>query len=197
MADQLSGRPEDHAEVRKNVVQYMRDHKNEFEEAIVPDLFIRQSKRRKTFKYAYSNVDAVVTEDDCNRTFEKHLSKMAKDGIYGDEIEVRAFSMAYNMDVWRFQSDRSSYTRPVEDMGLTQRPVAYIAHHVIPLDRSQDLITDINFSQRTNTGVPSEILADLSLALQTSSLIHQPRIPRTGAQFGRTRSRPSCNACHI
>ncbi|KAJ9627829.1 hypothetical protein H2203_003047 [Taxawa tesnikishii (nom. ined.)] len=70
---------------------------------------------------------ATPSEADIDRVFESHLQSMAKGGTYGDNMEISAFSSAFDVDVKIYQRD---FAYMVSGGGPDkQRDVAHIAYH--------------------------------------------------------------------
>lgn len=128
-SDQLYGDQSKHAEIRKNVCQFMRENPTDFIPFITVDQGQRRNPKRKNAG-AYSSQYSldIPTEEQVNRAWEDHLKRMAQNGTYGDNLEIRAFGQAYNMDVKIFRFEKILYQRAAED-GVV-RPIAYIALHV-------------------------------------------------------------------
>lgn len=109
----------------------MREHASYYKQFIDvhPGGGIRRNPKRKNAG-AYSSPANYVppSEADIDRVFESHLQSMARGGTYGDNMEITAFSCAYNVDVKIYQRDFAyMVTGSGDDL---QRPVAHIAYHL-------------------------------------------------------------------
>jgi len=67
------------------------------------------------------------TEEQINKAWEEHLERMSHGGTYGDNMEIRAFAKAFNVDVKIYNHGNSYYVK-AEEHGT--RPVVHIAYHV-------------------------------------------------------------------
>lgn len=131
LSDQLFGHQNNHFEIRETVINYMRNNRNEFIHFVVVDGTRRNPKRKTTTASSTSSFSfSAATDDEQSRAYEDHLKTMARGGTYGDNLEIIAFSKAYDTDVKIFNSSGAYYVRAVDDNGAEQRPVAYIAYHV-------------------------------------------------------------------
>jgi OTU domain-containing protein 3 len=90
----------------------------------------RRNPKRKTTK-AYSSAQAVieVSPEELDRVFESHLQQMAKGGTYGDNMEISAFSNAYDVDVKIYQRDFAYVVSP-NFGGDGEKDMVHIAYHV-------------------------------------------------------------------
>lgn len=109
----------------------MKDHAEYYKQFIDvhPGGGIRRNPKRKNAG-AYSSPPNYVppSEADIDRVFESHLQSMARGGTYGDNMEITAFSSAYDVDVKVYQRDFAyMMTGGGPD---SQRPVAHIAYHL-------------------------------------------------------------------
>lgn len=76
-----------------------------------------------------------------NQAFESHLQKMARGGTYGDNMELSAFSEAFNVDIRIYQRDLT-YLVSTKPEGKVL-PVLHIAYHVRELSENPiDSVTD-------------------------------------------------------
>jgi OTU domain-containing protein 3 len=129
LSDQIFGDQSKHREIRMNVIQHMRENPDNFK----PFITVGQGQRRNPKRKNTGALSARFsfqpsTDEQTERAWEEHLERMAQGGTYGDNMEIRAFTEAYNTDVKIFQYDIAYYVRAKDD-GAT-RPVAYIAYHV-------------------------------------------------------------------
>ena len=125
LSDQVYGDPSRHKEIRSVAIDYMRNHPNDFKPFITVDGERRNPKRKVT--RSTSKIEA-ATKQQTERAWEEHLRKMNKGGIWGDHLEITAFTRAYDHDVQIFESDKTLYHRARDDKVV--RPIAYIAYHV-------------------------------------------------------------------
>lgn len=131
LSDQLYGHQNEHAAIRLRVINYMRDNAAYYKQFIDvhPGGGIRRNPKRKNAG-AYSSPANIAppSEADIDRVFESHLQSMARGGTYGDNMEITAFSSAFDVDVKIYQRDFAyMVTGGGEDGG---RPVAHIAYHI-------------------------------------------------------------------
>lgn len=131
LSDQLYGHQNEHPTIRSRVIKYMREHSAYYKQFIDvhPGGGIRRNPKRKNAG-AYSSPANYVppSEEDINRVFESHLQNMARGGTYGDNMEITAFSSAYEVDVKIYQRDFAYMVTASGDEG--HRPVAHIAYHL-------------------------------------------------------------------
>jgi len=109
----------------------MRQHAQYYKQFIdvQPGGGVRRNPKRKNAGAFSSPANALPpSEADIDRVFESHLNSMARGGTYGDNMEISAFSSAFDVDVKIYQRDfaymvsGSGHDRP--------RDVAHIAYHV-------------------------------------------------------------------
>lgn len=134
-----------HGELRSNTIDYMRVHGDYYKQFIEvhPGGGTRRNPKRKNaggFSTRFSHVSATAEEID--RTFESHLRQMARGGTYGDNMEIAAFSAAYNVDVKIYRRDFAYVVSDKAGGRNADGPantVVHIAHHVShPLDAVRD-----------------------------------------------------------
>jgi OTU domain-containing protein 3 len=133
LSDQLYGDQNQHAAIRSRVIAYMRENADYYKQFIDvhPGGGIRRNPKRKNAgTYSSSTAQtAPPSEADIDRVFESHLQSMARGGTYGDNMEITAFSSAYDVDVKIYQRDFAyMVTGHAGDDG--HRPVAHIAYHL-------------------------------------------------------------------
>ncbi|EMC91719.1 hypothetical protein BAUCODRAFT_79130, partial [Baudoinia panamericana UAMH 10762] len=132
LSDQLYGHQNQHAAIRSRVIDYMREHATYYKQFIDvhPGGGIRRNPKRKNAG-AYSTPANIPppTEADIDRVFESHLLSMAQGGTYGDNMEITAFSSAYDVDVKIYQRD-FAYMVTGGGPEYRARPVAHIAYHM-------------------------------------------------------------------
>ncbi|KAI5195271.1 cysteine proteinase [Aureobasidium subglaciale] len=129
LSDQLYGHQKEHQVIRSRVIGYMREHADYYKQFIdaQPGGGTRRNPKRKNVG-SFSAVAAAPSEADIDHTFQNHLERMAKGGTYGDNMEISAFSSAYNVDVKIYQRDFAYMISGSGDDG--ERDVAHIAYHV-------------------------------------------------------------------
>ena len=88
----------------------------------------RNPKRKNAGGYSSASSMVMPTEEEIERVFEAHLLEMAKGGTYGDNMELSAFSSAFQMDVKIYRHDYAYVVSPAEP-GPSNGTV-YIAYHV-------------------------------------------------------------------
>lgn len=107
----------------------MREHADYYKQFIdaQPGGGTRRNPKRKNVG-SFSAVAAAPSEADIDHTFQNHLGRMAKGGTYGDNMEISAFSSAYNVDVKIYQRD---FAYMISGSGHDHdRETAHIAYHV-------------------------------------------------------------------
>lgn len=112
----------------------MRDHAAYYKQFIDvnPGGGTRRNPKRKNAGAFNSPANIPVpSEADIDKVFEGHLDVMARGGTYGDNMEITAFSSAFQVDVKIYQRD---FAYMVSGAGNTSdqkdRPVAHIAYHM-------------------------------------------------------------------
>lgn len=88
----------------------------------------RNPKRKNAGAYSSPANFTPPTSADIDRVFDSHLLSMARGGTYGDNMEITAFSSAFDYDVKIYQRD-FAYMVSGSQGGDTSRPVAHIAYH--------------------------------------------------------------------
>jgi hypothetical protein len=131
LSDQLYGNPDHQAEFRAMAVEYERNHKELFMGFLAAKEgggTRRQPKRKNAGGYSTSVDHGSASEKARELQFSNHLSAMAKNGTYADEMEILALAKALGVDIKVYlASTNTSYAGGDEDEA---RPVAYIAYHV-------------------------------------------------------------------
>ncbi|KAK5165067.1 uncharacterized protein LTR77_009164 [Saxophila tyrrhenica] len=130
LSDQIYGDQNQHSAIRARVIEYMREHGDYYKQFIDvnPGGGIRRNPKRKNAG-AYSSPANYVppSADEIDRVFQSHLQTMARGGVYGDNMEISAFSSAFSIDVKIYQRD-FAYMISGSGDGV-QRQVAHIAYH--------------------------------------------------------------------
>ena len=131
LSDQLYGHQDEHQAIRARVIEYMRENADYYKQFIDvhPGGGLRRNPKRKNAG-AYSTQAAFTppSAEDVDRVFESHLQNMAKGGTYGDNMEISAFTSAFDVDVKIYQRDFCYVISHGSDHG--PRKVAHIAYHV-------------------------------------------------------------------
>lgn len=132
LSDQLYGTQNEHGAIRSRVIEYMREHQDYYKQFI--DVhpgggYRRNPKRKNAGGYSSPANFVPPSEADIDRVFENHLQNMAKGGTWGDNMEITAFSFAYDYNVQIYMRDFSYMISPVPGEDGT-KPVAHIAYHL-------------------------------------------------------------------
>lgn len=85
----------------------------------------RNPKRKNAGSFSTKSEAPSTAEVDA--VFEGHLTRMAKGGTYGDNMEIVAFSEAFNVNVIIYKKDVAFVIK--NDEACREKTV-YIAHHV-------------------------------------------------------------------
>ncbi|ESZ95369.1 hypothetical protein SBOR_4225 [Sclerotinia borealis F-4128] len=97
LSDQLYGHDENHLGIRREVVEYMRTHPDEFKPFFSVGPQRRYPKRRGA---AAGHVDTQEASDtELEKVFQAHLKKMSRPREWGTQSEVTAFVKAFKVDV--------------------------------------------------------------------------------------------------
>jgi hypothetical protein len=116
------------------VVEYMREHASYYKQFIAAnhvngDEPRRNPKRKNAGAYLSAATPAPPpSAEDIEGAFQRHVVRMAEDGVYGGNMEIHAFSAAYDVDVVVYQK-RGSIPVSAEGTGVGRR-TAYLAYHV-------------------------------------------------------------------
>lgn len=105
----------------------MRQHADYYKQFVdvYPGGGTRRNPKRKST--AASSTFESPSQADVDRVFESHLNSMAQGGTYGDNMEITAFSRAFNVNVKIYQRDVAfMVTGGLDSPG----GVAHIAYHV-------------------------------------------------------------------
>jgi OTU-like cysteine protease len=92
LSDQLYDTTERHDEIRQTVVWYLRSNREQFEPFVPLDIddLVRSQPSTRSSRSRGLRVDDA---------YEAYLENMAKPKTWGGEVEIRAFSEAYDKDV--------------------------------------------------------------------------------------------------
>ncbi|GAB7343101.1 hypothetical protein MBLNU457_1179t2 [Dothideomycetes sp. NU457] len=133
LSDQLYGHQGEHHNIRAQVIDYMREHGDYYKQFIdvQPGGGVRRNPKRKNAGTCTAPVTVTPpSQADIDRVFESHLQSMARGGTYGDNMEISAFSSAYNVDVKIYQRDFAYMVSGSDTEGEKKRAVAHIAYHM-------------------------------------------------------------------
>ena len=120
-----------HSQLRASTVDHMRDHSSYYKQFIDvhPGGGVRRNPKRKNAgAYSTSFTARQPTQEEIDKVFESHLSQMAKGGAYGDNMEISAFSTAFNVDIKIYQREFAYVVSAQGSEG--DRPMMHIAYHV-------------------------------------------------------------------
>lgn len=112
----------------------MRDHADYYKQFIDvhPGGGLRRNPKRKNAGSYSSYINAASpTPDEVDKVFEDHVQRMARGGTYGDNMEITAFSSAFEVDVKIYQRD-FAYMVTNGDVDCPKN-TAHIAYHVSTL----------------------------------------------------------------
>ncbi|KAI9836601.1 MAG: hypothetical protein M1819_001233 [Sarea resinae] len=131
LSDQLYGTQNEHDAIRARVIAYMREHAGYYKQFVdvQPGGGVRRNPKRKNAGAYSSPVNMLSpTPEEIERVFNSHLQSMARGGTYGDNMEISAFSSAYDVDVKIYQRDFAYMVSG--GGGQANRRVVHIAYHV-------------------------------------------------------------------
>ena len=141
LSDQIYGHQNEHHNIRSKVIAYMREHSSYYKRFVDvhPGGWVRRNPKRKNAgTYATPVNLAPPSETEIDRVFDMHLQKMAKGGTYGDNMEITAFSAAFDVNVKIYQRDFAYMVSGAGTGDDSKRNVAHIAYHVShPIDLAQ------------------------------------------------------------
>lgn len=131
----MYGHEGESAKIRADTVQQMRDNKPQY----VDFLPIRRGggirsnpkrvPKRKNVGAPTYNVEKATTAEDVENTWTNYLHNMSKSGVFADNLEIQAFTQAYEMDVVIFRFDHTILHMKYKEDDV-ERPVAFVALHV-------------------------------------------------------------------
>lgn len=128
----MYGDQRQHSEIRRTVVQYMRDNADHYKQyiSVHPGGGTRRNPKRKNAgTYSTPMTFTPPTAEEIDRVFQDHLKSMAQGGTYGDNIEIMAFARAFEKDVKIYQRD-FAYMVAAGDEEVSTRETLHIAYHV-------------------------------------------------------------------
>ncbi|KAI4144462.1 MAG: hypothetical protein L6R39_004171 [Caloplaca ligustica] len=102
LSDQLYGDQSRHKELREATIRYMRAESDYFKNflEVHPGGGSRRNPKRKNAGSFSTKTDAGgASAAEVDAAFQGHLSRMAKGGTYGDNMELVAFAKTFNVDV--------------------------------------------------------------------------------------------------
>lgn len=129
LSDQLYGTQSYHAEIRSRVIEHMREHANYYKMfvEVYPGGGTRRNPKRKNAGSSSWSALAGPSPADIDRVFQDHLNRMARGGVWGDNMEIHAFASAFDINVKIYQFDLSYI---LAAPGGAERPYVHIAYHV-------------------------------------------------------------------
>lgn len=131
MSDQLYGHEGEHAKIRARVIDHLRQHEERYKHYldVHPGGGQRRNPKRKNAG-AFSSPSNLTqpTPAEIDEAWEKHLTRMAQGGTWGDNMEIQAFAEAFQTDVKIYDFDKVIVINApgVKDI----RPAVHIAYHV-------------------------------------------------------------------
>ncbi|KAK5133705.1 hypothetical protein LTR08_007459 [Meristemomyces frigidus] len=174
LSDQIYGDQKQHTAIRLRVIDYMKEHAAYYKQFIdvLPGGGTRRNPKRKNAgAYSAPANTAPPSQADIDRVFDSHLQSMARGGTYGDNMEITAFSSAFDVDVKIYQRD---FAFMVSGGGeYSGRPVAHIAYH------SWEHYSSIRNLDGPHTGLPqvsAKVLSQEEEARQKEKLEQTPHV---------------------
>ncbi|KAI4184005.1 MAG: hypothetical protein L6R41_005023 [Letrouitia leprolyta] len=127
LSDQLYGDQSKDKELREATIQYMKANGDYYKHFLVahPGGGTRRNPKRKNAG-SFSTKSEAPSTAEVDAVFEGHLTRMAKGGTYGDNMEIVAFSEAFNVNVIIYKKDVAFVIK--NDEACREKTV-YIAHH--------------------------------------------------------------------
>ena len=188
LSDQLYGTQSSHQSIRRTVVQYMRENRDDytpFLDVLPGGATRRNPKRKNAATFGSSSDFDMPTPEDIDRAFEDRLRRMGQGGTYGDNFEIVAFTRAYNSDVMVFQANERLYFAAPRTADHKQTCcIAYHVSHIIqthPFTQSANIVqTWEHYSSIRNVEGPHVGRPDLRLGELTVEELSQMRTPTTG-----------------
>ncbi|RDL31978.1 uncharacterized protein BP5553_09380 [Venustampulla echinocandica] len=158
LSDQIYGHQGRHSEIRQRVIKEMRENPEPYK----PFIDVNQGggqrrnpKRKNVGASSSSFMYAPPTPQQIDAAWEARLQQMAGSGTYGDNIEIQAFTKAYNTDVRIFNHNNTNYWVRAEQDGVA-RPMAYIAYH------NWEHYSSVRNIQGPFSGLPNIDIKDIS-----------------------------------
>ncbi|KAH8678781.1 hypothetical protein BGZ60DRAFT_428603 [Tricladium varicosporioides] len=171
LSDQIYGNQSRHKEIREKVIEHLRENAAWYKQFInvEPGGGQRRNPKRKNVGASSSSFSHKgPTPEEIDAAFEGHLARMARGGTYGDNMEIRAFSKAYDTDVRIFDDNTNDYYVRASDEGFSER-VAYIAYH------SWEHYSSVRNIEGPNSGLPEVKVKSLSDEQSTTAKANLPR----------------------
>lgn len=133
-SDQLTGHPDQHAEIRARTVTYIKEHPDDFKPFV--GVFrgggTRRNPKRKVAGSAQAKADArPASAEEVDAAFQRRINDMSNGGTWGDNIEIVAFAKAYsvNVEIYSTAINRFLVVKAPRIEGKSL-PVLHIVHHV-------------------------------------------------------------------
>ncbi|KAF4555570.1 OTU-like cysteine protease-like protein 2 [Elsinoe fawcettii] len=155
LSDQVYGAQDRHLELRGTVIDYIRNHPDDFKPFL--DVKVGGGQRRvpKRKVTLASAIPASPTKEDVEKAFQEYLVEMAKGGIWGGNLELQAYASATNTDIHIYQREYKYVIPPKYPTGET-RTAAHIAYH------SWEHYSSIRNLDGPHTGIPHVQVKPLS-----------------------------------
>ncbi|KAL8726599.1 MAG: hypothetical protein Q9166_006634 [cf. Caloplaca sp. 2 TL-2023] len=150
LSDQLYGAQSRHGEIREATIQYMRangDYYKSFVEVHPGGGTRRNPKRKNAGAFATKLNTEAASAAELDAAFEGHLSRMAKGGTYGDNMEVVAFTRAFNVDLIIYKREHAYHVRVDETSDAPK--LLHIAYH------TYEHYSSVRNLRGPHTGVPN------------------------------------------
>ena len=127
LSDQLYGHQNEHYAIRTKVVQYMRDHQEEFIQ------FIEVNKgggtRRNARRSASRVTSPELSPEDFTLQYRNYLANMAQLGVKGDNQELRAFACIFDVNVTVHMPQKDNDF--IVYGGSEELPHVHVAYHKV------------------------------------------------------------------
>ncbi|KAL8751512.1 MAG: hypothetical protein Q9199_006365 [Rusavskia elegans] len=107
----------------------------------------RNPKRKNAGAFASKFNNQAASPAELDAAFESHLSRMAKGGTYGDNMEVVAFSKAYNVDLIIYKREHALCVK-VDETSAAPR-MLHIAYH------TYEHYSSVRNVRGPHTGIPN------------------------------------------
>ncbi|KAL8733407.1 MAG: hypothetical protein Q9181_003592 [Wetmoreana brouardii] len=146
----LYGDQSKHQDIRAAVIRSMRadgEYYKHFIEVHPGGGIRRNPKRKNAGAFATKDMSDAATAAEKDAVFEGHLGRMAKGGTYGDNMEVVAFSKAFNVDVIIYMRQHAYYIKDDEHGGGSK--ILHIAYH------TYEHYSSVRNVRGPHTGVPN------------------------------------------
>lgn len=116
LADQLSGKPEEHVEMRRQICEFMTRNKADFspfidepeeEESKKKPTKLRSTRRSAAARNA--SVSSGQQAEAAQNSFDRYIKSMNEQGTFGGHLELVAFSRLFSKDIVIHQLDAPNY----------------------------------------------------------------------------------------